>query len=73
MKSTNSDWAGVIVGLPESPVVDIELKNIEHSGEEGVPGGVCDGGDEHVKIVSEDGKPMTMGAEGKVTGSYAKK
>ncbi len=44
VKSINSDWAGVIVGLPESPVVDIQLKNVEHPGEEGLPGRVCDGG-----------------------------
>ena len=29
VKSIHSDWAGVIVGLPESPVVDIVLKNVD--------------------------------------------
>ena len=28
MKGINSPWAGVIVGLPESPVEDIVLKNV---------------------------------------------
>ncbi len=68
VKSVNSDWAGVIVGLPESPVVDITLKNVSLQAKKGFQVGYATVGLEHVEIKSEDGKPMTMGPEGKVTG-----
>ena len=68
LKSTNSDWAGVIVGLPESPVVDIELKNVDIQAKKGMQIGYATVKMENVKVVSADGKPMTMGPQGKVTG-----
>ena len=71
VRSVNSDWAGVIVGLPESPVVDIVLRNISIQAKRGMQIGYATVEIEHGEIVSEDGKPMTMGPQGKVTGSYA--
>ncbi len=70
VKSINSDWAGVIVGLPESPVVDIQLKNVDISAKKGFQIGYATVDLENVKITSQDGKPMTMGPEGKITGDY---
>ena len=70
VKSINSDWAGVIVGLPESPVVDIVLKNVDIQAKKGFQIGYATVDLEHVKIKSDDAKPMTMGPEGKITGDY---
>jgi polygalacturonase len=70
VKSINSDWAGVIVGLPESPVVDIVLKNVDIQAKKGLQIGYATVDLEHVKIKSDDAKPMTMGPEGKITGDY---
>jgi len=70
VKSTNSDWAGVIVGLPESPVVDIHLKNVDIQAKKGFQIGYATVDLEHVKITAADAKPMTMGPEGKTTGDY---
>jgi polygalacturonase len=72
VKSINSDWAGVIVGLPESPVVDIVLTNVDIQAKKGFQIGYATVDLEHVKITSDDGKPMTMGPEGKITGDYKK-
>jgi polygalacturonase len=73
VKSINSDWAGVIVGLPESPVVDIVLTNVDISAKKGFQVGYATVDMEHVSITSEDGKPLTLGPQGKVTGDYDKK
>ena len=71
--SKNSDWAGVIVGLPESPVVDITLKNVNIQAKKGFQIGYSTVDMEHVEITSADGKPMTMGPQGKITGDYKQK
>ena len=73
VKSTNSDWAGVIVGLPESPVVDISLKNVSIEAKKGFQIGYATVNLEHVQIISADGKPMTLGSAAKITGDYAAK
>ena len=70
VKSINSDSAGVIVGLPESPVVDIQLKNVDIQAKKGFQIGYATVDLEHVQISSADGKPMTLGPEGKITGDY---
>jgi polygalacturonase len=72
VKSTRSDWAGVVVGLPESPVVDIVLKNVTIQAKKGFQVGYATVELDGVKIDSADGKPMTMGPEGKITGDYKK-
>jgi polygalacturonase len=70
VKSTHSDWAGVIVGLPESPVVDIQMKNVDIQAKKGFQIGYATVDLENVKITASDGKPMTMGPQGKITGNY---
>ncbi len=73
VRSTHSDWAGVIVGLPESPVVDIVLKNVSIEAKKGMQVGYADVEMEHVDITSTDGKPLTMGPQGKISGDYKQK
>jgi polygalacturonase len=36
LKSVNSDWAGVIIGLPESPVKDVVMKNVRIEAKRGM-------------------------------------
>lgn len=66
VKSVNSKWAGVIVGLPESPVVDIELKNVDIQAAKGMQVGYADVKMVHVKIVAADGTTITKGVGGTV-------
>ena len=63
----------MIVGLPESPVVDIVLKNIDIEAGKGLQIGYATVDIEHGQITSSDGKPLTLGPQGKVTGDYDQK
>ena len=69
VKAINSAWAGVIVGLPESPVVDIELKNVNIQAMKGMQIGYADVKTDGFKVTASDGgKPVTLGTDGVVTG-----
>lgn len=68
VKSVNSPWAGVIVGLPESPVTDIVLKNVIIHATKGLQIGYADVTTDGLTITTTDGsKPITFGPEGKIT------
>ena len=65
VKSINSPWAGVIVGLPESPVVDIELKNVNIQATKGFQIGYANVKQKGFVVSTTDGsKPVTLGPEG---------
>jgi polygalacturonase len=65
VKSINSPWAGVIVGLPESPVVDIELKNVNIQATKGFQIGYANVKQDRFVVSTTDGsKPVTLGPEG---------
>jgi polygalacturonase len=70
VKSVNSGWAGVIVGLPESPVADIVLTNVDIQAAKGMQIGYADVEMEHCSVSSADGKPLVQGSGAKVTGKY---
>jgi polygalacturonase len=68
VKSVNSPWAGVIVGLPESHVTDIELKNVDIQATKGFQIGYADVKVDNFHVTTSDGsKPITFGPEGVVT------
>jgi polygalacturonase len=68
LKSINSPWAGVIVGLPESHVLDIELKNVDIQATKGFQVGFADVKTDGFKVTTTDGsKPITLGEDGVVT------
>ena len=68
VKSVNSPWAGVIVGLPESHVTDIELKNVDIQATKGFQIGYADVKVDNFHVTTTDGsKPITFGPEGEVT------
>jgi polygalacturonase len=68
VKSVNSPWAGVIVGLPESPVTDIVLKNVNIQATKGLQIGYADVTTDGLVVTTTDGStPVTFGPEGKIT------
>jgi polygalacturonase len=68
VKSVNSPWAGVIVGLPESPVVDIVLKNVNIQATKGLQIGYADVTTDGLVVSTTDkSDPVTFGPEGKIT------
>jgi polygalacturonase len=68
IKSVNSQWAGVIVGLPESHVLDIEIKNVDIQATKGFQVGFADVKTDGFKVTTTDGsKPITLGQDGVVT------
>ena len=66
--SKDSDWAGCIVGLPESPVLGITLRNVSIEADKGMQIGYATVKLEHVAIDAGDDKPITKGAAANVTG-----
>jgi polygalacturonase len=68
VKSVNSPWAGVIVGLPESPVIDIVLKGVSIQATKGLQVGYADVTTDGLTVSTTDGSdPVTFGPEGKIT------
>lgn len=65
VKSVNSGWAGVIIGLPESPVTDILLRNVNIEARRGMQIGCARVTTDGLIVSTTDGsKPVTLGAEG---------
>lgn len=60
VKSVNSPWAGVIVGLPESPVKDVVLKNVDIQAKKGMTIAYAQVTGTNVKISAEEGKGITV-------------
>lgn len=67
VKSVNSPWAGVIVGLPESPVKDVVLKNVDIQAKKGMTIAYATVTGSNVKVTAEDGKGITLGPDGTAT------
>ncbi|SEG68864.1 Polygalacturonase [Bryocella elongata] len=60
VKSTGSPTAGVIVGLPESPVEDLTLKNVSISAKTGMKIAYTKADFDNVKVMVEEGEPLTI-------------
>jgi len=68
VKGVNLAWAGAIVGLPESPVTDIVLKNVNLQAKKGMQIGYADVTADGLTITTPDGvKPIELNTEGKLT------
>lgn len=65
--ATGSDLAGVIIGLPESPVKDILLKNVSISATRGFSIAFADVTLNHVSVKAERGEPLTISETAHVT------
>jgi polygalacturonase len=67
VKGVNAAWAGAIVGLPESHVDDIVLKNVNIQAVKGLQIGYADVTTDGMVISTTDGSsPVTFGPEGKI-------
>lgn len=64
VKSVNSAWAGVIIGLPESHVADIVLKNVDIQAGKGLQVGYAEVKADGLRVTTTDGsKPITLGPD----------
>jgi polygalacturonase len=67
VKGVNGAWAGAIVGLPESHVDDIVLKNVNIQAKKGLQIGYADVTTDGLVVSTTDGsEPITFGPEGKI-------
>jgi polygalacturonase len=60
VKSVNSPWAGVIVGLPESPVKNVVLKNISIQAQKGLQVAYATVTGTNVEIKAAEGQAITV-------------
>jgi polygalacturonase len=67
VKSVNSPWAGVIIGLPESPVKDIVLKNVDIQAAKGLQIAYAIVTASDLKVTATDGQSITVAPNAKLT------
>ncbi|MCU1225679.1 MAG: Polygalacturonase [Edaphobacter sp.] len=67
LKSTNSAWAGVVIGLPESPVENVILKNISIQAKRGMSIAYATVTGTNVNVTVAEGKGITVAPNAKVT------
>jgi polygalacturonase len=67
VKSVNSPWAGVIIGLPESPVKDIVLKNVDIQAKKGLQIAYAAVTASDLKVTATDGQNITVAPNAKLT------
>ena len=67
VKSINSPWAGVIVGLPESPVKDIVLKNVDIQATKGLQITYAEVTASDLKVTAAKGESITVAPNAKLT------
>jgi polygalacturonase len=67
VKSVNSGWAGVIIGLPEAPIKDIVLKNVDIQAKKGMQIAYATVAGRNVKITAAEGKGITVAPTAKVS------
>ncbi len=60
VKSVNSPWAGVIVGLPESPVKNVVLKNVNIQAKKGLQIAYATVSGTNVNIQAAEGQAITV-------------
>jgi polygalacturonase len=58
LKSTNSDWAGVIIGLPEAPVKNVVMKNVSIEAKKGMQIAFATVTGTNVKVTSTEGEAI---------------
>jgi polygalacturonase len=67
VSATGIENAGAIVGLPESPVKNIVLRNVKIAAQKGMTIGFADVAADGLSVVAADGKGIVMVEGGKVT------
>ena len=64
--ATGGDMAGAIIGLPEAPVTDVVLRNVNLSGKTGLSVGYANVTGQNVKVVAAQGDPVIKLADANV-------
>ena len=67
VRSVNSGWAGVVIGLPEAPVKDLIMKNIDIKAKKGMAIAYATLTGSNVKITATEGQGITVASTAKVT------
>lgn len=67
VKSINSGWAGVIIGLPEAPVQNVILKNINIQAKKGMQIAYATVTATNVTITPTEGEPITVSPNATLT------
>ena len=67
VKSVNSAWAGVIVGLPEAPVKDLVMKNVDIQAKKGMQIAYANVTGTNVKVTAAEGEGITVALTAKAT------
>jgi polygalacturonase len=67
VESVNSGWAGVIVGLPESPVKNVVLKNVDIQAQRGMNIAYATVTASDLKVTATDGQSITVAPNAKLT------
>lgn len=60
LKSTNSAWAGVVIGLPESPVKNVVMKNVSIQAKKGMTIAYATVTGTNVDVTAAEGKGITV-------------
>ena len=68
VKATGSKTAGVIVGLPEAPVKNIVLRNVDIQAQTGMRIAYADVTFDHVTVKAAEGQAIEVAPSAKVTG-----
>lgn len=66
VKSANSGWAGVVIGLPESPVKNIVLKNVDIQAKKGMDVAYATVNATNLKVAASEGESITVAPNAKL-------
>jgi polygalacturonase len=67
VKSVNSAWAGVVIGLPESPVKNVVLKNVDIQAQKGMTIAYATVIASDLKVTATDGQSVIVAPNAKLT------
>jgi polygalacturonase len=66
VKSTNSGWAGVVIGLPESPVKNVVMKNVDIEAKKGMTIAYATVNATNLKVTAGEGESITVAPNAKL-------
>jgi polygalacturonase len=67
VKSVNSAWAGVVIGLPESPVKNLVMKNVDIQAKKGMTIAYATVTGKNVKVTAAEGQGITVAPNASVS------
>jgi hypothetical protein len=67
LKSVDSAWAGVVIGLPESPVKNVVMRNVDIQAKKGMSIAYATLDVTNLKVTAADGDNISVAPNAKVT------